>query len=83
MPISSALCHQQELAQRATAEQATLGNVRESATRAADAWQKEGVNALAREQRELARLNRAKFTGAIEKSEARDPSSVARGEDHE
>ena len=69
MLISSALCRAQEAAQRERAEQATLENVRASATRAADAWRKEAASAQSREQRDLARVNRAKFASAI------DPSS--------
>lgn len=69
MFISSALCRTQEAAQRERAELATLENVRASAVRAADAWRKEGASAQAREQRDLARVNQAKFASAIARSE--------------
>lgn len=65
MPITSALCLAQENAQRARARDASLEKVREAATKAADAWRKEGASALMREQRDRARLNRAAFTQAV------------------
>ena len=68
MTISSALCRTQEAVQRERAEQATLEDVRVSATRAVDAWRREEVGAQARERRELARF-RAKFAGALDPNE--------------
>lgn len=69
MSLSSAFCIEQEALQRDRAGSASLSNVRDTASRAADAWRKEGVSAYGRERREMARVNRAKFAQAVVRPE--------------
>jgi len=51
MQPSSILCRAQEAAQRSRAADTTLDNVRRQATKAADAWAKEAIDAENRENR--------------------------------
>lgn len=83
MSTSSALCHQQEEIELDRAQCAQLKNVRDIAARAAEAWRREGVSAVAAEQRELGRLNRAKFAKAVQRSQTTTRASLEPEDQHD
>ena len=81
MSPSSSICRTQETFQRGLAASATLVNVRETAERAAAAWNKEAAAADIREQRELARVNRVKFASAVQQAQERHDKSMSENPD--